>query len=163
MLVSQWVFDWMSGTLQAKSKPEVWKQRVALNADTVPRGHFGVYQEVVILFSRLDVLGYVPEDHMLPDGSIGKRFCRFLREKGVDTDGLPTYPHRYPDGRTVRAKAYPNEHLADFRYYAEEVWLPRFSREYFAERDVKALPFVNKAFRLNLSLGGPTNELALAV
>jgi hypothetical protein len=76
---------------------------------------------------------------------MGKMFCGWLRKaKGVDTSLLPTYQHRYADGRIVPAKLYPNSVLADFRRHFNEEWLPNLALEYFAERDATALPYLKK-------------------
>ena len=72
-------------------------------------------------------------------------FCKWLRdEKNIDTDTLPTYQHRFEDGRVVDAKLYPNEVLSDFRKYFHAIWLPQKAREYFAQRDSKALSYLPK-------------------
>ena len=82
---------------------------------------------------------------MIPDISEGKMFCKWLRdERKIDTDSLPTYSHKYADGRVVSPKLYPNELLADFRKHFHEVWLPKRAIAYFEERDIKALPFLTK-------------------
>lgn len=84
-------------------------------------------------------------DHMIPDISMGRMFCKFLREvKRIDTDALPTYEHKYEDGRIVQAKLYPNEVLADVREYFHDVWMPTKAEEYFGKRDPSALEFLPK-------------------
>jgi hypothetical protein len=70
-------------------------------------------------------------------------FSQWLRdEKQIDPTTFPTYEHRYEDGRVVRARLYPNSLLAEFRAHFDGVWLPTRCRDYFADRDPKALPFL---------------------
>ena len=89
--------------------------------------------------------GYTLPDTMLPDISMGRMFCKWLREsKGVDANRLPKYKHRYQDGRVVDANAYPNTVLADFRRHFYEDWLPNHAIKYFEKRDPKALPYLQK-------------------
>ena len=78
------------------------------------------------LIGPLESQGYALPERMLPDISMGKMFCKWLRDaKGMDTKALPTYDHRYADGRVVQAKLYPNSVLADFRRHFNEEWLPK--------------------------------------
>jgi hypothetical protein len=82
---------------------------------------------------------------MVPDISAGRMFCKWLREeKGIDTDTLTTYRHRYEDGRVVYPKLYPNEVLADFRAYFHKTWLLKKATQYFTERDPNALAYLPK-------------------
>lgn len=69
-----------------------------------------------MLIAPLEQQGYGLPEKMVPDISMGRFMCQFLRDElGVNTDDLPVYLHRYPDGRVVEAKIYPNEFLAEFR------------------------------------------------
>jgi hypothetical protein len=82
---------------------------------------------------------------MVPDISEGKMFCKWLREeKRVDTKAMPTYTHRYEDGRLVAAKMYPIALLEDFRKHFYGKWIPDHMLGYFAEKDPKALPYVEQ-------------------
>jgi hypothetical protein len=68
-----------------------------------------------------------------------------LREKkGLDTRTLPTYDHKFEDGRVVAAKLYPNSVLADFRQHFNEEWMPGRAIKYFEEKDPTALPHLRK-------------------
>jgi hypothetical protein len=91
----------------------------------------------------LENLGYRLPPEIVPDISSGRLFCQWLRdEKGVDTDQLPIYFHRYPDGRVVPAKLYPEHLLADFRKHIREFWIPQHAESYFRKRDGEALQYL---------------------
>lgn len=154
--VSRWVYDWMSGKGSQK-QPGVMPyhiRRHMLNLNQVPAGYFSVLQEMTfILIGPLDQHGYELPEKMVPDISMGKFLCRHLRDSlGVDTDALPVYLHRYPDGRVVEAKLYPESLLAEFRRLIREEWLPKKAATYFAERAPAALPYLDQVIR---ALPGP--------
>ena len=96
-----------------------------------------------LLIAPLELMGYTLPDHMLPDISQGRIFCRWLREEWViDTDSLPTYRHDFEDGRVVHPKAYPDDMLATFRKHLWTVWPPERAATYFAGKDSKALEYL---------------------
>lgn len=143
--VAQWVREWMFGNAKPAGLP-IHIQRYLANRSQIPPTHFSILNEMVFaLIAPLEGAGYTLPDNMVPDISAGLMFSRWLRdEKGIDTNALPTYPHTYPDGRTFPARLYPNSVLADFRDYFHKTWLPQKAADYFADRDVKALPFLPK-------------------
>ena len=100
------------------------------------------------LIAPLEQMGYTLPADKLPDGSLGKVFSRYLREKGVDVDSFPKYPHEFEDGRTVDVRAYPNSFIAELRKFFVEEWMLHKSKKYFAERDPKAIPFLEKMLAL---------------
>lgn len=153
--VSKWVHDWMSGKGAPGGKKLPYHiERHMLNLSSVPAGHFSVLQEMTfMLIAPLEQHGYELPEKMVPDISMGRFLCKHLRDAlGVDTDSLPVYLHRYPDGRVVEAKIYPNEYLAEFRRIIQNEWLPKRSAEYFKDRDARALPYLDKVV---LALPGP--------
>lgn len=153
--VSKWVHDWMSGKGAPGAKKLPYHiERHMLNLSSVPAGHFSVLQEMTfMLIAPLEQHGYELPEKMVPDISMGRFLCKHLRDAlGVDTDSLPVYLHRYPDGRIVEAKIYPNEYLAEFRRIIQDEWLPKRSAEYFKDRDARALPYLDKVV---LALPGP--------
>jgi hypothetical protein len=91
-------------------------RRYLANHDQVPFGYFSILQELTTkLVGPLEFQGYTLPDKMVPDISMGRIFCKWLRdEKHVDPDSFPTYNHSYEDGRVVQARAYPNQLLPDF-------------------------------------------------
>jgi hypothetical protein len=121
-------------------------RRYIANHQRVPMGHFSVLTEMTqTLIAPLEMMGYTLPEHMVPDISQGRMFCKWLREKhGINTDVLPVYLHSYEDGRVVQAKAYPEKLLAQFRQHFREEWLPFKALQYFRERDPDALQFLPK-------------------
>lgn len=155
--VSEWVYEWMSGNRQpSRTQLPYHIERHMLNLSSVPAGYFSVLQEMTfMLIGPLDNQGYQLPERMVPDISMGKFLCKHLRDKlGIDTDTLPVYLHRYPDGRTVEAKIYPNQYLAEFRRIIQEEWLPKKAAEYFKDRDPAALPYLDKVV---IALPGPVS------
>jgi len=147
--VGEWVYDWMGG----RGAPSVGRaelpyhiRRHMLNLNSVAPGYFSVLQEMTfMLIGPLDQHGYELPEKMVPDISMGRFLCKHLRDKlGVDTDALPVYLHRFPDGRTVEAKLYPDNLLAEFRKIIREEWLPKKASQYFTERDPVALTFLDR-------------------
>lgn len=155
--VSEWVIDWLSGKGHNKHTLPYHIQRHMLNLNCVPAGYFSVLQEMTfILIAPMDQFGYELPEKMVPDISMGRFLCKHLREQiGIDTDTFPVYLHRFPDGRIVEAKLYPNEFLAEFRKIIQEEWIANRAAEYFRERDPNALPYLDKVI---LSLPGPVTE-----
>lgn len=158
--VSEWVIDWLSGKRVQKndgSNLPYHIKRHMLNISGVPSGHFSILQEMTfILIAPLDQLGYELPEKMIPDISMGRFLCKHLRDQiGVDTSSLPVYLHRFPDGRVVEAKLYPNEYLAIFRKIIQEEWVPKRAAEYFKERDPIALPYLDKVI---LALPSPVTS-----
>ncbi|GEP12853.1 hypothetical protein MGN01_46980 [Methylobacterium gnaphalii] len=144
MKVGQWVYDWMSGKNRpGNSNLPYHLQRYLLNNDQVPVGYFSVLAELsIMLIAPLERLGYRVPPEMVPDISSGQIYCKELRATGIDTKALPTYWHRYQDGRRVPAKLYPEEYLADFRRHVREVLIPKYAMDYFRKRDAAALQYL---------------------
>ncbi len=142
--VSQWVREWVSNRISPVLPYHI--QRYMANRSEIPPTHFSMLNEMIFaLIAPLEAAGYTIPETMLPDISTGRMFCKWLREeKKIDTDTLPTYRHRFEDGRVVDAKLYPNEVLGDFRNYFHKIWLPQRASEYFKERDSKALQYLPK-------------------
>ncbi|THF61392.1 KilA-N domain-containing protein [Pseudothauera nasutitermitis] len=155
--VSEWVYEWMSGRGGPATRALPYHiQRHMMNQSGVPAGYFSILQEMTfMLIAPLEQAGYELPERMVPDISMGKFLCKHLRDQlGVDTDALPVYIHRYPDGRNVEAKLYPNEYLAEFRRIIQSEWLPKRSAAYFKERDPVSLPYLD---RVILALPGPVS------
>jgi hypothetical protein len=146
--VSQWIREWIAGTIKAPLPYHL--ERYMANRSEIPTTHFSMLNELIFaMIAPLEEAGYSLPDDMLPDISTGRLFCKWLREeKGIDTDTLPTYKHRYADGRVVYPKLYPNQVLADFREYLNVTWIPKHAERYFEERDNRAIPFVKKLLLL---------------
>lgn len=148
VLVSRWVYEWMTDQAPevARSMPYHLRRYVA-NHGNVPVGHFSMLTELTqALIAPMEAMGYTLPEHLWPDVSEGKMFCRFLRERlDVNTDDLPKYLHQFEDGRrSIWAKAYPESLLPAFRRHFREVWLPTKARDYFDKRDPRALEYLPK-------------------
>lgn len=147
--VAEWVFDWMSGK-GAPTGPATLPahlNRYLKNDSKVPQGYFSILQETALsLFGPLHNLGFEIPKGWVPDISVGKLYCAWLRFKhGVDTDTLLTYNHDYLDGRpVVQAKIYPEELLPDFRNWFRTVWLPQNGVQYFKRKDPSSLAYLDK-------------------
>jgi len=148
VLVSKWVFEWMSGNIQQPKLP-YHLRRYLVNMPNVPYGYFSMLNEVTLsLIGPLEALGYTVSSGMIPDISLGRTFSKHLRGLGYPVDTYPTYPHKYEDGRTVNARAYPNALIGELRRFFVEEWLREKSQKYFAEREPNALPYLNQFLTL---------------
>jgi hypothetical protein len=142
--VSKWVNDWITGKTHKPNLP-YHLRRYYMNSESVHPDYFSILQEMTIdLLGKLELKGYILPSHLVPDISAGRMFSGWLKKQGVDTDKIPTYMHRYEDGRVFPAKMYPKEYLFAFKQHLNNVWLPKRSYKYFAERDKAALPYLNK-------------------
>ena len=163
--VAEWVMDWMSGKTPAPVQPKsVLPPHLARyfeNDPRVPLGYFSILQETgVQLYGPLHKLGFDIPREWVPDISVGKMFCAWLRkEKHIDTDTLPTYRHDYMDGRVVEPKLYPNEYLPDYRMWFGKVWLPEQGLKYFKKKDPDCLTFLDRM----PVLAAPTRTALLGV
>lgn len=158
--VTEWVYDWMNGSRKSTELPYHLRRHMA-NIASVPPTHFSILQEMTMsLIAPLEAHGYTLPEHMVPDISQGRMFCKFAREKlGLDTDALPTYEHRYEGRKPVEAKLYPIEHLGAFRQFINEVWMPQRAEGYFRERDPQALPMLDKVLRISYTPPRPPKKL----
>lgn len=119
------------------------------NMTNVPAGYFSILNEMTIsLIGPLEQLGYTLPDSMIPDISEGRMFSKWLRDNGFDPDNMPSYPHRYEDGRVVNARAYPNEVLQHFRQHFTNVWMRERAIKYFGDRDQESLPHLENLLAL---------------
>lgn len=141
--VSKWVREWLTNTMTPNSLP-AHIQRYMINRAEIPPTHFSMLNELIFaLVAPLEAEGYVLPEKLMPDISTGRMFSKWLRDvKKVDTDTLPSYLHRFVDGRVVPARLYPNYLLADFRRYFHLEWLPYHAGEYFSKRDYKAMQYL---------------------
>ena len=160
--VSEWVFDWMNGTKKSAELPYHLRRHMA-NIASVPPTHFSILQEMTMsLIAPLEAHGYSLPEHMVPDISQGRMFCKFAREElGLDTDALLTYTHRYEGRAPVQAKLYPIEYLGKFRTFINNVWMPERAAAYFKERDPLALPFLDKVLHITYSEPKAANSLQI--
>lgn len=108
-------------------------KRYEINKQNIPAGYFSMIEETinrVIIPLELDGKDLLKES--LPDGSLGRGFCAFLREKGIDTDKFPTYKHTI-NKVIVEAKLYKDEYFVFFKQYVND-WIKGKGNKYFNER-----------------------------
>ena len=155
--VSKWVREWLAGGQFGGTQMPYHLQRYVANMSKVPYTHFSVLNELTYnLIAPLEQQGYTLPDNLVPDISQGMMFAKWLRDdKGIDTSTMPTYEHRYDDGRVVQAKMYPMSLLGDFRRHFHETWIPKRSQEYFRTKDPNALPYLD---RVLAQLPAPMDE-----
>lgn len=156
----KWLFDEVVPSISKKGyygstgKDELpeFVKRYKANLHTIPSDYFSVISELFVrLYAEFEKVGYLIPDKavdgktMMPDGSVGKLFARFLREHHSDLwDKHKTYKHHFPDGRKVDALMYPIEALPMFIRYVNERWLFNNAQNYFKTRDQKALDYLPK-------------------
>lgn len=157
VLVSQWIDDWKEGKQKPKTVMPPHILRHQMNMAKIPVGFFSVLQEMTYtLVAPLEAQGYSLPSNLMPDISQGKMFCQHLRDvHGINTNGLNTYTHSFPDGRTVKAKLYPLEYLVIFRQLMAQQWLPQ-AENYFKKRDANALPAIQQL--LQITYNPPSNS-----
>jgi KilA-N domain len=81
--VTQWVYDWMSGKSPATVADTVpyHLRRYVANQPNIPVAHFSILSEMTtLLIAPMEIMGYTLPEHMLPDISNGKMFCKWLRD-----------------------------------------------------------------------------------
>lgn len=156
--VAEWIFEWMSGGGAPVRAPLPYHiARHMENLPRIPPTHFSILQEMSFtLLGPLEAQGYSLPERLVPDISQGRMFCDFLRKHNLaQPEYLPTYKHRFPDGREVDAKLYPLHLLVHFRQFIADTWLPKRSAAYFKERDPQALPFLDKVLLLSAPAAKP--------
>lgn len=161
--VSKWVYDWISGKPVQVRPAELpaHLKRYINNDGRVPTGYFSVLQETGLnLFGPLHNVGFEIPEGWVPDISIGRLFCKWLRtERGIDTDALTTYTHSYGDARPdVQANLYPDNLLADFRRWFRTIWLPENGVNYFRKKDPQSLTYLGQI----PALSGPNKPPQIA-
>lgn len=151
VLVSKWVFEWMSGNIPNTKRLPYHLQRYLINRAEIPSTHFSIFNEIVYnLIAPLEDKGYELPDKLVPDISQGRMFADWVRKiKGLEPNDFPTYTHTYPDGRSIpNVKLYPNFLLGDFRDHFHNVWLKERAAKYFNEKDKNALPYLQEMVKL---------------
>ncbi len=156
VLVSKWVFDWMTGGKQQKSVMPYHVKRYLINRDKIPPTHFSMLDQMTLkLLAPLESRGYLLPDRLMPDISLGRMFSAFLRSQGHDPDSFPTYTHEFDDGKrkAVAARLYPNELMTSFNLEVHN-WIRDKSLSYFGSRDREALPHLENII---VALPSPEN------
>lgn len=145
-----WVFEEVLPTIRKTGSysllpnqsvfPEIYKhiERAELNKHKIPYTHFAMIGEMAVrVLMPLQTKGFDLLADTLPDGSLGKGFVKYLKEKGKDVSLISKYKHEYPDGRIFESNLYPNEFYADLQTFVNEVWLHGLGAKYFQQSPKK--------------------------
>lgn len=149
--VSQRIREWSVG--KHSSQPEKFipyhLRRHFLNMNNVPKGYFSVLQEMLSMFiGPLEMIGHILPSNKVPDISSGLMFPKYMKLRGINLKAKK-YWHEYEDGRPpIFANAYDFQHLADFKNYIEQVWLPHHAPVYFKRCYPEGLLFLKKVLAL---------------
>jgi phage regulator Rha-like protein len=114
---------------QQASAPTInslWEQRLETfnRENKIPEGYWCIFGFVAGNCFMDEFRDVHLIEEALPDGSIGKRWCTYLRERGFDMRLVKKYPHRYPDQRGIQhANIYPNAWLGEFWTWFHGVYL----------------------------------------
>lgn len=149
----QWVFQEVlpsirkTGGYGKKSEYNLeWFDRLRLyrSKTKLPTGWFSIFEEMTIgLMADFEDAGYSLPMGSVPDISVGKCFCQYLRKKGFSTDSpdnIRKYTHYYPDGRVVCANIYSVNLLPDYRVWFKDTYRLHQLPQYLKGRDPGALP-----------------------
>ena len=123
-----------------------WFERLKLyrRHTKIPAGWFSIFEEMCSsLMADFEDAGYSLPNGSIPDISIGKCFCAYLREIGKDTDSpaiVRKYLHHYPDGRIVEANIYTIEVLPMYRMWYTTNYVKNGLVKYLKSKDKVALP-----------------------
>ena len=147
VMVSKWVFDWISGQSASKARLPDHIRRYMINRPKIPNTHFSMLDQMTLrLLAPLESKGYLLPSHLMPDISLGKMFSKWLQDKGYDPNTFPAYEHEFLDYRpTVQARLYPNELMSDFNIEMENWLRDGRSWKYFSERDVDSIEPLKKS------------------
>jgi len=133
VLVSEWVFEWLSGK---KRSDKVWQQfedRVSLVYDNVPDGYFCVFREIADVFASLFSQGVDPGTTMILDISVGWHWGKHWAANGLAAKfgHRKLFGHYYPSyfpqaqSNPQDAACYPLDALPEFRRWMTGVYIPR--------------------------------------
>lgn len=98
----------------------------------IPAGYFSIYGELHDYIVRIEAQGYVFPMQKVPDISVGKCWCHYLKTKLKQNFLIfPNYNHSYPDNRGIQpARLYPNKLRGDFHDWLIQTYFPDKLPEY---------------------------------
>ncbi|MCT7953567.1 hypothetical protein NG798_27605 [Ancylothrix sp. C2] len=139
----QSITDWHQPSI---NQQPYWYRRIGLFRERtqIPKGWWCIFEEITSFVWEMESKGYVLPDSAIPDISVGKCWCNYLRSKGVNVANVArSYPHYYPDwAYSVKANIYPLDLLPEFRYWFEDTYKPLKSLQYFRKNHPEALPTI---------------------
>ena len=124
----------------------LWEQRlIAFNRSTaIPDGYWSIFGFVAGHCFMESFRDSQLVESALPDGSIGRLWCQYLRTHDFDMSQIKTYPHRYPDKRgVIPANIYPNAWMGAFWNWFQTVYLREHYPRYRASHS-RELPRVGQ-------------------
>jgi hypothetical protein len=142
VLVSKWIFEWMSGSSKQAYQFPYHIRRYLINRSKIPATHFSMLDQMTFkLLGALEAKGYVVPATLMPDISLGKIFSQWLRGKGYDPDNFPTYSHEFDDGKrpVVQARLYPNDLMTEFNQKLDQWITSGAALKYFGDRDPESV------------------------
>jgi Phage regulatory protein Rha (Phage_pRha) len=115
---------------QALAINGLWQRRLSLfgRYNQIPASYWCIFGFVAGHCHMREFRDERLMENALPDGSIGRMWCQYLRANGYDMSLVKQYRHRYPDKRGEQwANIYPNAWLGDFwtwfhSFYLEQHW-----------------------------------------
>lgn len=132
VLVSEWVFEWLSGRSPTDKVWQQFEDRVSLVYDNVPQGYFCIFREIADIFAALFSRGVNPGTRMVLDISVGLAWGTHWRDHKLATlyGDRVTFPHYYPNyfaqaqSNPQNAWCYPDEAWPAFRRWMHEIYIP---------------------------------------
>jgi hypothetical protein len=137
----------------SQSVPDQWKQfhdRVSLNHNSVPTGHFSIFKEIADIIVTLGQAGLHIDDKFVPDISVGRTWSTHWKNNNLagKYGERSTYLHHYPDYFPQAASnpqeplCYPEAALGEFRRWFREVYVGegKFKNYLNNQAKAKALP-----------------------
>lgn len=117
------------GVNQEKTHNLEWFNRLKLykSKTKIEANWFSIFEEMTTsLIATFETNGYVLPLSSVPDISVGKTFCKYLRSIGINTDDtqyVKMYKHYYPDGRIVDANIYNVTLLPKYRVWFQDEYV----------------------------------------
>lgn len=156
VLVSQWVFEWMTrGAEPAAPSPQppptpaphrqpVYVRRLSLAyrmQTGVPEGYWTVFDKSSNLLILVECdLAMPVEEYDLLDGSVGIHWSKFREDQPWAGERI-RYEHTFPDKRGVQqAWAYPHKELAPFDLWLRNLYIPRHLPDYLDRKYKPTIP-----------------------
>jgi len=121
---------------QSQTRPSLnslWDARARLfNEKTrIPAGYWCIFNEIAHVCWGMEFRGAHLREDAVPDISVGKLWCKYARERGMDMSEAKQYLHHYPDKRGAQyANIYPNTWLGAFRDWFQGSYLKEAFPEY---------------------------------
>ena len=132
VLVSQWVYEWMSGAGREERAWRVFTDRLDLVSDQVPAGYFCIFRETADIYASMIRAGINPGLRILLDISVGQHWSKYWIKEGLEAryGARARYHHHFPPywaqslSNPQTPYCYPEEALGAFKRWLREVYVP---------------------------------------